>query len=340
MTRRRDPGAGVLGAAPDPAGYRPCMAPTGGPLLLLDSASLYFRAFFGVPDSLKAPDGTPVNAVRGFLDTIGRLIEDRRPARVVACWDDDWRPAWRVAALPSYKANRLTEDGTEEVAPALTVQVPIIVEALAALGIPRLGAPGFEADDVIGTLVARELARPAGERAGTVEVVTGDRDLFQLVDDAAGVVVLYPMKGIKDLQRVDQAWLRARYGVTSGQGYADMATLRGDPSDGLPGVAGIGEKTAVALLGRYGDLAGVIAAADQVGSGLTPAQRTRLVEARDYLAVAPGVVRVAPDAPVAEVDDAVPATPADPDAVARLAERWNLGSPMAHVVRAMAAAPR
>ncbi|WP_069387099.1 5'-3' exonuclease [Cellulosimicrobium cellulans] len=321
----------------------------GTDLLLLDTASLYFRAFFGVPDSIKAPDGTPVNAVRGLLDMIATLVTDRRPDRLVACWDDDWRPAFRVEAIPSYKAHRVAREepgttGVEEVPDKLTPQVPVIVEVLAALGIARVGAPGYEADDVIGTLTAREVARTA-EGDGTpvgpadrarVEVVTGDRDLFQLVDDAAGVRVLYPSKGVKNLELVDQARLTERYGVRSGAGYADMAVLRGDPSDGLPGVPGIGEKTAVALLDRYGDLAGVLAARDDGDAGLTATQRRRLTEAADYLAVAPTVVQVARDAPVGDVDDALPTTPADPDALDALTERWGLGSSVRRVLDALA----
>lgn len=303
-----------------------------GPLLLLDSASLYFRAFYGVPDTVTAPDGTPVNAVRGFLDTIARLVTDRRPSRLVACWDDDWRPAFRVAAIPSYKEHRLAADGGEEVPPALTAQVPVIVEALAALGVARVGAPGYEADDVIGTLTDRAVTSRA---RGGVEIVTGDRDLFQLVDDDAGVVVLYTARGLRNLEHVDQARLRERYGVATGEAYADMAILRGDPSDGLPGVAGVGEKTAAGLLARHGSLAGLRAAVDAEDGTVSATQRARLRAARDYLDVAPLVVRVARDAPVGQVDDALPATPADPEAVLALAERWNLGSPMTRVVEAL-----
>ena len=313
---------------------------THGPdkLLLLDTASLYFRAFYGVPESVRSPGGEPVNAVRGLLDMIARLLGDRHPARLVACWDDDWRPAFRVAAIPSYKEHRrVTGSDAEEVPAALTPQIPVIAEVLAALGLARLGAAGFEADDVIGTLVAREVARTdrAPGAAGAVEVVTGDRDLFQLVDDAQRVSVLYTIRGIKDLELVDQARLREKYGVVSGAAYADMAVLRGDPSDGLPGVKGIGEKTAVALLHRYGDLPGLLAARDAHDPNLTRAQRQRLLDAADYLAVAPAVVRVAPDAPVADVDQRVPVTPADPDRLVALAERWGLGSSVARVVRAM-----
>ena len=174
-----------------------------GKLMLLDSASLYFRAFFGVPDSFTAPDGTPINAVRGFLDMIATLLTMRRPDRLVACWDDDWRPAFRVAAIPSYKTHRLTAGSqvVEESPPALTPQVPVIADLLAALGIARVGCPGYEADDVMGTLAERSAA--AGR--GPVEVVTGDRDLFQLVDDEREVRVLYVGRGVRNLEVVDQA---------------------------------------------------------------------------------------------------------------------------------------
>ncbi|GAA3794060.1 5'-3' exonuclease [Cellulomonas soli] len=308
-------------------------------LLLLDTASLYFRAFFGVPESVRAPDGTPVNAVRGLLDMIARLVVDHRPGRLVACWDDDWRPAFRVEAIPSYKAHRVATPvpgttGLEDVPAALAAQVPIIVEVLAALGIARVGVPGYEADDVIGTFVAREVARPAGERSA-VDVVTGDRDLFQLVDDTVPVRVLYPVKGVKELEVVDVARLREKYAVASGPAYADMAALRGDPSDGLPGVPGIGEKTAAALVGRYGSLAGVLAARDAGDPGLTATQRRRLEEAADYLRVAPLVVRVASDAPVGNVDDRLPLTPVDPDALVALAGRWGLTSSVTRLLDAL-----
>lgn len=299
-------------------------------LLVLDTSHLFFRAFFGVPDSVRAPDGTPVNAVRGLLDTITRLVTQRRPDRLVAAWDDDWRPAFRVAAIPSYKAHRVAAERpgggwVEEVPPALVVQIPVIAQVLAAFGIARLGAPGFEADDVVGTLVAR-----ASE---PVDIASGDRDLFQLVDDDAGVRVLYPTKD--GFVPIDQAEIAARYGVPSGAGYADMAVLRGDPSDGLPGVPGVGEKTAAALVVRYGDLAGVLAARDRADPGLTAAQLRRLTEAKAYLDVAPGVVRVARDAPVPEVDDRLPVTPADPEGLVVLAERWGLAGSVRRLVEAL-----
>src|SRR5947209_6528286 len=255
--------------------------------MLLDAASLYFRAFFGVPTSVTSPDGRPTNAVRGFLDMTARLVTTYRPDRLVACWDDDWRPAFRVEALPSYKAHRLAPDGSEETPDELGPQVPILVDVLAAAGIARVGAPGFEADDVIGTLATR--AR------GPVDVVTGDRDLFQLVDDARGVRVLYTAGGIPDIEIVDEAGVTARYDIP-GRAYADFAVLRGDPSDGLPGVAGVGAKTAAALVTAYGDLAGIRAAAARTAvptPPLTGSVLKKLHAAGDYLDAAPIVVAVA-----------------------------------------------
>ncbi|WP_328682735.1 5'-3' exonuclease [Streptomyces sp. NBC_00322] len=289
--------------------------------MLLDTASLYFRAYFGVPDSVRAPDGTPVNAVRGLLDFIARLVQDHRPDDLVACWDNDWRPHWRVELIPSYKAHRVaveTETGpdAEEIPDTLSPQVPVIEDVLDALGIARVGADGYEADDIIGTLT--------GRATGPVDIVTGDRDLFQLVDDARGRRVLYPLKGVGTLQVTDEAWLREKYGV-DGPGYVDLALLRGDPSDGLPGVPGIGEKTAAKLLDTFGDLAGIMAAVDDPRAKLTPAQRKRLDEARDYVAVAPKVVRVASDVQLPDFDPALPAEPRDPATLDELATRWGLG---------------
>ena len=290
-------------------------------LMLLDTASLYFRAYFGVPESVKAPDGTPVNAVRGLLEFIDRLVKDHRPTDLVACMDADWRPQWRVDLIPSYKAHRVAEEhevgpDEEEVPDTLSPQVPIIEAVLDALGIARVGVAGYEADDVIGTFTAR-----AKE---PVDIVTGDRDLYQLVDDEREVRVLYPLKGVGTLQLTDETWLREKYGVV-GRGYADLALLRGDPSDGLPGVPGIGEKTAAKLLDQFGDLAGIMAAVDDPAAKLTPSQRKRLDEARAYVAVAPKVVLVAADVPLPDVDTALPREPRDPAALEAIAARWGLG---------------
>ncbi|MGW3113068.1 5'-3' exonuclease [Streptomyces sp. NPDC001091] len=304
-----------------------------GRLMLLDTASLYFRAYFGVPDSVRAPDGTPVNAVRGLLDFIDRLVKDHRPDKLVACMDADWRPQWRVDLIPSYKAHRVAEEhegapDAEEVPDTLSPQVPVIEDVLDALGIARVGVAGYEADDVIGTFTARA--------DGPVDIVTGDRDLYQLVDDARGIRVLYPLKGVGTLQLTDETWLREKYGV-DGRGYADLALLRGDPSDGLPGVAGVGEKTAAKLLAEFGDLAGIVAAVDNPKAKLTPTQRKRLTEAAPYLAVAPKVVRVAGDVPLPEVDTALPHAPRDPAALDALAARWGLGGSLQRLLATLEA---
>ena len=230
---------------------------TDRPLMLLDSASMYFRAYYGVPESVTAPDGTPVNAVRGFVDMIARLVTERRPARLVACLDLDWRPAFRVEALPSYKAHRV-EGATgaelpagvpEEVPDGLAPQVPVILDVLAAAGIATGGAGGHEADDVIGTLAH-------GEETEPVLAVSGDRDLMQIVrEQPTPVRLLYIGRGLNKAEHLGPAEVAAKYGVPldrAGAAYAEMAMLRGDPSDGLPGVPGVGEKTAATLVGRFG----------------------------------------------------------------------------------------
>ncbi|MEU6290069.1 5'-3' exonuclease [Streptomyces sp. NPDC046988] len=301
--------------------------------MLLDTASLYFRAYFGVPDSVRAPDGTPVNAVRGLLDFIDRLVKDHRPDHLVACMDADWRPHWRVELIPSYKAHRVAEErpagaDEEEVPDTLSPQVPVIEDVLDALGIARVGVAGYEADDVIGTYTARA--------KGPVDIVTGDRDLYQLVDDARGVRVLYPVKGVGTLNLTDEAALREKYGV-DGRGYADLALLRGDPSDGLPGVAGIGEKTAAKLLAEFGDLAGIRAAVDDPKAKLTPSQRKRLTEAGPYLDVAPQVVRVADDVPLPDVATTLPHGPRDATALDALAARWGLGGSLHRLLTTLTA---
>jgi 5'-3' exonuclease len=299
--------------------------------MLLDTASLYFRAYFGVPDSIKAPDGTPVNAVRGLLDFISRLVEDYRPTHLACCWDNDWRPQWRVDLIPSYKAHRVEYvvpggPDVEEVPDPLEAQIPTIVAVLEAFGIAIVGADGYEADDVIGTL-----ATGAGM---PVEIVTGDRDLFQLVDDAAAVRVLYTARGVGRHEQVTEAVVREKYGVEAHQ-YADFATLRGDNSDGLPGVAGVGEKTAATLLGRFGSVAALREAALDPDADLAPGPRRKILDAADYLAVAPTVVAVARDLDLDDPDLRLPRTPADPDALMALAETWGLNSPIARLVETL-----
>jgi 5'-3' exonuclease len=299
--------------------------------MLLDSASMYFRAFYGVPaDSMTAPDGTPVNAVRGFLDMIARLVRARRPARLVACLDVSWRPAFRVTAIRSYKEHRANPDGSEQVPDALTAQIPVILEVLAAAGVTTAGAVGYEADDVIGTLAARADC--------PVEVVTGDRDLFQVVDDARSVRVLYIGRGLAKLEVMDEAAVTAKYQIPGGS-YAAFAALRGDPSDGLPGVPGVGEKTAAALVRSFGSIEAMLAAIDAGHGGWPAGSRAKLVAARTYLEAVIPVVAVARDAPLPEVDGELPVRPPDPVALAELDERWDLSTSLGRMMSALAQRP-
>jgi 5'-3' exonuclease len=300
-----------------------------GTTMLLDAASMYFRAFYGVKETMTAPDGTPVNAVRGLLDMIARLVRSRQPDRLIACMDASWRPAFRVAVLPSYKAHRANPDGSEQIPDDLYVQLPIIVDVLAAAGVAMSWAEGYEADDIIGTLAA--------QASEPVEVVTGDRDLFQLVDDERGIVVAYIGKGVANLELVDEAAITARYQIP-GRSYADFAALRGDPSDGLPGVPGIGEKTAAALIRSFGSVPGILAAVDGGHGGFPAGSKAKLVAARVYLDACMPVVRVATDAPVKLAGGELPSGPADPARIARLDERFDLGSSLGRALSALAAA--
>lgn len=299
-------------------------------LMLLDTASLYFRAFYGVPDTVKAPDGRPVNAARGLLDMIAKLVSTYEPTHLVACWDDDWRPQWRVDLIPSYKAHRVAElveaaPDIEVVPDPLEAQIPIIREELAALGVPVLGAASHEADDVIGTLASRS--------PFAVDVVTGDRDLFQLVDDERDIRVIYTGRGMSNLDVLTDAAVVSKYAILPTQ-YADFAVLRGDPSDGLPGVAGIGAKTAATLLGTHGDLAGIIASAER-GEGMSAGIAAKITAARDYLAVAPTVVEVVRTLDLPQTEGRI--TAPDPLGVEAVAARWGLGASMTRAVEALAA---
>ena len=300
--------------------------------MLLDSASLYFRAFFGVPDRRTMPDEPPTNALRGFLDMVATLVTAHRPTHLVACWDDDWRPQWRVDLVPTYKTHRLVDgsDVVEESPDDLTPQVPLIRDALRAIGIPRLGAPGFEADDVIGTLTERHRG------VMPVDVVTGDRDLLQLVDDTHRIRVLYTGKGgVRDPDVAAQSYLHERYSVPTGEAYLDMSVLRGDTSDGLPGVRGIGDKTAAKLIATYGTLDGLRAAVDAGDPALKGARRANLEAASAYLEVAPTVVRVARDAPVADANLSLPPEVADPELLEQLGEVYGVTNPVGRVLTAL-----
>ncbi|MFC9999802.1 5'-3' exonuclease H3TH domain-containing protein [Nocardia sp. NPDC127526] len=316
--------------------------PAAGPLLLLDGASLWFRAFYAIPEKITAPDGRPVNALRGFTDMVAALIKQHAPSRLVVCLDLDWRPQFRVDLIPSYKAHRVAEDQpvadgveAEEVPDTLTPQVDMIMEVLEAAGIATAGAEGLEADDVLGTLATRE-------RDSEVIVVSGDRDLLQLVRDtpAPPVRVFYVGRGLAKAELWGPAEVSAKYGVPqeiAGPAYADMATLRGDSSDGLPGVAGIGDKSAAQLISKFGSVEALRAAAADPDSDLAKGVRAKLAAAEDYLKAAAPVVRVVCDADVEmSGPDLLPATPADPERLHALAAAYNAESPVKRLITAMA----
>ena len=318
------------------------------PVLLLDGASMWFRSYFGVPSSITAPDGRPINAVRGFLDSVATLISQHRPSRLVVCLDLDWRPQFRVDLIPSYKAHRVAEEGSppdgagnenvEEIPDDLSPQVDMILEMLGAYGIATAGAEGFEADDVLGTLAAIERHDP-------VVVVSGDRDLLQLVgDEPVEIRVLYIGQGLKKATLFGPTEVADRYGVPvdrAGDAYAELALLRGDPSDGLPGVPGVGEKTASTMLTEYGSLANILSATRDPKSALPRAFRAKILAATDYIEAAKPVVRVARDAPVHlfTVDDRLPTHAADPARVAELAQRYGVSSSIARLQKALDAVP-
>ena len=294
-------------------------------LMLLDTASLYFRAFYGVPDTIRRKDGTSVNAVRGLLDMIARLTTDYQATHLIACWDNNWRPKWRVDLIPSYKSHRVAAEvssgpDVEVVPEALQAQIPLISHVLELAGIAVVGVDDHEADDVIGSY--------AGRASMPVDVVTGDRDLFQLVDDEKSVRVIYTARGMKNLEVLTEVDVVRKYRVLPQQ-YADFATLRGDSSDGLPGVGGIGEKTAASLLATHGSLAGLLEAAEAPDGGLSAGVKAKLAAAADYLKVAPTVVNVVRDLDLPSLDEVgarlQPVTGDSRAQLQGLSTEWNLG---------------
>jgi 5'-3' exonuclease len=283
--------------------------------LVVDSPSLFYRAFFALPKSIKGPDGTSVNAVRGYLDMVSRVLVERRPQGVVNVFDADWRPQWRVDLYPGYKAKRAEDP------PELPAQVPVLLKVLDAAGLPVAEAPGYEADDVIGTIAA---AAGPEER---LAVLTGDRDLFQVVRDPQ-VWVLYPLKGTSSLATMDGAGVAAKTGVPP-ERYVDLAILRGDPSDGLPGVAGVGEKTAVALVTEHPDLDALVAAAR--AGRLTPRLNAALTASADYLAAMRKVAAVATGIDYRISDP----HPPDRDRLAALGDAYAIEGPVQRLLAAL-----
>jgi 5'-3' exonuclease len=293
--------------------------------LLLDTSSLMYRAFFALPPSIKDPEGHQVNAVHGYLDFTSTLLATHHPDAAVHVFDHDWRPAPRVALYQGYKSTRAPDP--KELPP----QFDLLRDVLEAFGLPQAEAEGWEADDAIGALCA---ALRGNDR---VDIVTGDRDLIQLVRDDA-VRVLFTLRGVREVAVYDEASVEAKYGLPPSR-YADFATLRGDPSDGLPGVPGVGQKTALALVQGYPDLDTILAEASREAPSPGPLKgnpglRARIRAAAGYLEAMRQVVPVR-----ADVDVRTWSGSRDDTLLDDLAERRNLKGPIRRLRAALGGVP-
>jgi len=296
-------------------------------LMLLDSASLWYRAYYGMPDTLLSPTGMPVNAIRGYLDMTARLIGMYSPDRIVACIEGDWRPSWRVDIFPAYKANRLEDDSDAEEEPeTLTPQIPVLLDLLDAFGFPMLGVDDYEADDVMATFAVKE--------KGPIRIVTGDRDLFQLVDDKRDVKVVYLARGISQHDLVDISWVANKYAIP-GDRYALFAMFRGDTSDGLPGVKGIGEKGAALIANNFATVDEVVEAAKSGHEVLSASLAKKVVDGIDYLKIAPTLVNCARDVTIPKMDLTLPKKPDDLSQIYAMKDEYGLGASVDRLISAL-----
>jgi 5'-3' exonuclease len=296
-------------------------------LMLLDSASLWYRAYYGMPDTLLSPTGMPVNAIRGYLDMTARLIGMYSPNRIVACIEGDWRPSWRVDLFPAYKANRLEDDSEVEEEPeTLTPQIPVLLDLLDAFGIPMVGVDDYEADDVMATFAVKE--------KGPIRIITGDRDLFQLVDDKRDVKVVYLAKGLSQHDLVDIAWVANKYGIP-GDRYALFAMFRGDPSDGLPGVKGIGEKGAALIANNFASVQDAIAGAKAGHEVLSASLAKKIIDGSDYLKIAPTLVNCARDVAIPRMEITMPKKPVDLSEIYSIKDEYGLGASVDRLISAL-----
>jgi 5'-3' exonuclease len=286
-------------------------------LLLIDSASLWYRAYYGMPDTLLSPTGEPVNAIRGYLDMVARLIVQYKPDRIVAAIEGDWRPTWRTELFPGYKANRVDEEGDEEEPDLLTPQIPILLDVLDAFQIPIVGADDYEADDVIATFSKRE--------KGPIRIVTGDRDLFQLVDKNRDVKVVYLAKGISNHDLVDEKWIANKYGIP-GERYALFSMIRGDVSDGLPGIKGIGEKGAAEIANKFANIDEVFHAYENKSQELAEKYRKKFNESLGYAKIMEKLVMCAVDVPVPNIPNKLHKSNSLSSELIALQEKYGLGT--------------
>ena len=269
-------------------------------LMLLDGNSLAFRAFFALPaENFKTKNGLTTNAVYGFTAMLINLLRDEAPTHIAAAFDVS-RQTFRAERYPEYKAGRsATPD-------EFRGQIDITKEVLNALGITVLAEPGYEADDLIATL-----ATQADEAGYRVLVVTGDRDSLQLVND--NITVLYPIKGVSTLTRFTPDAVVEKYGLTPQQ-YPDFAALRGDPSDNLPGIPGVGEKTAAKWIVEYGSLQDLVDKADTVRGKVGDSLRANL----SSVILNRELTHLVRDVPLAQTPDTLRLLPWDRDQIHRL----------------------
>ncbi len=303
--------------------------------LLVDSASLWYRAFYGMPESRSATTGFPNNAIKGFFDGLARIITRYRPKEIGICLDDNWRPQWRVDLYPGYKLNRLEVHGagaaqgeSEEPEPdLLTPQIAPIIELCALLGLHPISVEDQEADDVIATLADRS-------EEASIRVMTGDRDLFQLIRPATDLQIIYLAKGISQHELVDASYISTRYGIPA-ERYGLFAAIRGDASDGLPGIKGIGEKGAAAIVNSFDSMEAVIEAAKSETTLLSSTHRKRILADLDYANVAERLVACRTDLEISHQDLGNWKERCDLIEFRRRAKEWELGSTIERITAAL-----
>jgi 5'-3' exonuclease len=294
--------------------------------LLIDSASLWYRAFYGMPDNFHSKDGLPVNAIKGFYEGLAVLIQRYRPSEIGICLDGQWRPSWRVALFPGYKLNRVDQNEQEDEPDLLTPQIEPLLELAELAGLEVIGADDYEADDVIATL--------ALDSKAPVRVATGDRDLFQLLQYSDELRIIYLAKGITSHDLVDRDYVSKKYLIPA-ERYALYAAIRGDASDGLPGIRGIGEKGAAAIVSQFSSIDEIIEAARNESAVLKPLHRKKILEDLDYAMIAEKLVHCATDVPLPEHNLSQWRDKADLIAFRKLGKDLGLGSTVEKISAAL-----
>ncbi len=303
--------------------------------LLVDSASLWYRAFYGMPESVSSTTDLPNNAIKGFFDGLARIVTKYRPDEIAICLDDNWRPQWRVDLYPGYKLNRVdsesVEEGGEEEPDLLTPQIGPIIELCTLLGLHPISVEDQEADDVIATLATSPAVTQSSK---SVRVMTGDRDLFQLLKFPHDIQVIYLAKGISQHELVDSGYIENRYGIPFDR-YGLFAAIRGDASDGLPGIKGMGEKGAAAIVKSFTSMKEIIVAAQSDSMELASIHRKRILADLDYARIAEDIVTCRTDLVVADDDLSKWREKSDLIEFRRRAKEWELGSTIERITAAL-----